>query len=114
MIAPPAALLILPEEAAAVHELATNSLTYGALWSPTGTLDIACSSEETDAVVVWTERGGPPVAEPAGVGGYGITQHVCSTGRFNRLQLVSRRRRRYAAYAKRSTDALTFTFSGIA
>jgi hypothetical protein len=25
-----------------VHELATNSLKYGALSSPTGTLDIAC------------------------------------------------------------------------
>lgn len=54
-----------------VHELATNSLKYGALSSPTGTLDIACLSEDADAVVVWTERGGPPVAEPAGVGGYG-------------------------------------------
>jgi two-component sensor histidine kinase len=54
-----------------VHELATNSLKYGALSSPTGTLDIACASEEADAVVVWTEHGGPPVVEPAAAGGYG-------------------------------------------
>jgi two-component sensor histidine kinase len=54
-----------------VHELATNSLKYGALSSPTGTLDISCAPHDTDVVVVWTERGGPPVAAPAGEGGYG-------------------------------------------
>jgi two-component sensor histidine kinase len=54
-----------------VHELATNSLKYGALSSPTGTLDISCAPHESEVVVVWTERGGPPVAAPAGEGGYG-------------------------------------------
>ena len=54
-----------------VHELATNSLKYGALSSPTGTLDIACPAHDTDVVVTWTERGGPAVASPAGEGGYG-------------------------------------------
>jgi two-component sensor histidine kinase len=54
-----------------VHELATNSLKYGALSSPTGTLDIACAAHDTEVLVVWTERGGPPVAAPAGEGGYG-------------------------------------------
>jgi two-component sensor histidine kinase len=54
-----------------VHELATNSLKYGALSSPTGTLDIACGAHDTEVVVVWTERGGPQVAAPAGEGGYG-------------------------------------------
>jgi two-component sensor histidine kinase len=54
-----------------VHELATNSLKYGALSSPTGTLDVSCTPHDTDVVVVWTERGGPPVAAPAGEGGYG-------------------------------------------
>jgi two-component sensor histidine kinase len=54
-----------------VHELATNSLKYGALSSPTGTLDISCAPHDTEVVVVWTERGGPPVAAPAGEGGYG-------------------------------------------
>jgi two-component sensor histidine kinase len=54
-----------------VHELATNSLKYGALSSSTGTLDISCAPHDTEVVVVWTERGGPPVAAPAGEGGYG-------------------------------------------
>jgi two-component sensor histidine kinase len=54
-----------------VHELATNSLKYGALSSPTGTLDIACAAHDTEVVLVWTERGGPPVAAPDGEGGYG-------------------------------------------
>jgi two-component sensor histidine kinase len=54
-----------------VHELATNSLKYGALSSPAGTLDISCAPHDTEVVVVWTERGGPPVAAPAGEGGYG-------------------------------------------
>lgn len=54
-----------------VHELATNSLKYGALSSTSGVLDISCAPDDTEVVVVWTERGGPPVAAPAGEGGYG-------------------------------------------
>ena len=56
-----------------VHELATNSLKYGALSTPTGTLDVACSRDDhgQDVIVVWTERGGPLVAAPTGSGGYG-------------------------------------------
>ena len=54
-----------------VHELATNSLKYGALSSPTGTLDIACNVHDAEVVVVWTERGGPAVDAPGGEGGYG-------------------------------------------
>jgi two-component sensor histidine kinase len=54
-----------------VHELATNSLKYGALSSPTGTLDISCDHHDTKVVVVWTERGGPPVSAPTDDGGYG-------------------------------------------
>jgi two-component sensor histidine kinase len=47
-----------------VHELATNSLKYGAFSSETGTIDISCLSEDPDVVLIWTERGGPPVVEP--------------------------------------------------
>jgi two-component sensor histidine kinase len=54
-----------------VHELATNSLKYGALSSLSGALDISCAPHDTEVVVVWTERGGPPVTAPAGDGGYG-------------------------------------------
>ncbi len=47
-----------------VHELATNSLKYGALSCDTGTLDLSGSSNEEDLELVWTERGGPQVEEP--------------------------------------------------
>ncbi|MDP1912686.1 sensor histidine kinase [Brevundimonas sp.] len=54
-----------------VHELATNSLKYGALSSETGTLDVSCSAHDTELVIAWTEQGGPPVKPPEGPGGYG-------------------------------------------
>ncbi|MBC7667145.1 MAG: histidine kinase [Gemmatimonadaceae bacterium] len=54
-----------------IHELATNSLKYGALSVGTGTLDVSCTAQEQDVVVVWTERGGPPVKAPDGTGGFG-------------------------------------------
>ena len=54
-----------------LHELATNSLKYGALSSETGTLDVSCSDSEDEIAMVWTERGGPPVSPPTGDGGYG-------------------------------------------
>jgi two-component sensor histidine kinase len=55
-----------------LHELATNSLKYGALSSPTGTLDVSCNPQhDNQVVIVWTERGGPPVITPSGQGGYG-------------------------------------------
>ncbi len=54
-----------------IHELATNSLKYGALSSPTGTLDVSCTVHEEEVVVIWTERGGPPVEAPIGSGGFG-------------------------------------------
>ncbi len=55
-----------------VHELATNSLKYGALSVDAGTLDLACTtSDEVEVVLVWTERGGPPVEAPAATAGFG-------------------------------------------
>ena len=54
-----------------VHELATNSLKYGALSTETGTLDVSCSAHDTELVIAWTEQGGPPVQPPSGAGGYG-------------------------------------------
>jgi two-component sensor histidine kinase len=54
-----------------VHELATNSLKYGALSVERGTLDVSCVSPDREIVIVWTERGGPPVAVPTGPPGYG-------------------------------------------
>jgi two-component sensor histidine kinase len=55
-----------------LHELATNSLKYGALSSATGTLDVSCaSSQDSEVVITWTERGGPAVVGPGGNDGYG-------------------------------------------
>ena len=54
-----------------VHELATNSLKYGALSVSTGTLDISCSAHNKDVTIVWTESGGPLVEAPTRAPGYG-------------------------------------------
>ncbi len=53
-----------------IHELATNSLKYGALSAESGTLDISGASTEEDVCLVWTERGGPSVSWD-GEEGYG-------------------------------------------
>lgn len=72
-----------------VHELATNSLKYGALSSETGTLDVSCATHPTEMHLVWTERGGPLVRAPEGAGGFGsklITRAVAAQlgGKINR------------------------------
>jgi len=54
-----------------VHELATNSLKYGALSVDTGTLDVSCTTQEAAVTVVWTESGGPKVTSPKAMAGYG-------------------------------------------
>ena len=54
-----------------VHELATNSLKYGALSVDTGTLDVSCSAHDEAVTIVWTESGGPKVRPPSGTPGYG-------------------------------------------
>ena len=54
-----------------VHELATNSLKYGALSVEQGTLDVSCSAQDEAVTIVWTESGGPKVQKRTGAGGYG-------------------------------------------
>jgi two-component sensor histidine kinase len=54
-----------------VHELATNSLKYGALSNETGTVDVSTQSSGDRLTVIWMERGGPPVEPPSGAGGFG-------------------------------------------
>jgi two-component sensor histidine kinase len=54
-----------------VHELATNSLKYGALSVDTGMLDVSCSAHDEASTLVWTETGGPTVKAPTGPAGYG-------------------------------------------
>jgi two-component sensor histidine kinase len=54
-----------------IHELATNSLKYGALSADTGTLDLSGSSDGQDLELNWTERGGPVIEQPTDRTGYG-------------------------------------------
>ena len=54
-----------------IHELATNSLKYGALSVDTGALDVSCSAHDEAVTVIWTETGGPKVSAPTGARGYG-------------------------------------------
>lgn len=61
-----------------VHELATNSVKYGALSSEKGTLEIICKTEGGDVVIVWNERGGPPTSKPTGQSGFGTKLVVSS------------------------------------
>jgi two-component sensor histidine kinase len=53
-----------------IHELATNSLKYGALSADSGMLDISGTSSESEICLAWTERGGPTVKPPKN-DGYG-------------------------------------------
>lgn len=53
-----------------LHELATNSLKYGALSVDTGLLDISGTLADDKVTVTWTERGGPVVTAPTD-GGFG-------------------------------------------
>ena len=52
----------------AIHELTTNAAKYGALSSPGGRVevvwDLRRSGDQRRLHLDWTERGGPPVAEP--------------------------------------------------
>jgi two-component sensor histidine kinase len=66
-----------------IHELATNSLKYGALSVPTGTLDVSCTAPSDEVVLLWTERGGPHVEAPAAAAGFGsklVTRSMSGLG----------------------------------
>jgi len=54
-----------------LHELATNSVKYGALSAATGTLDVACVVDGEELVLIWTEHGGPRITVPPETSGYG-------------------------------------------
>jgi len=54
-----------------MHELATNSVTYGALSAAAGTLDVSSTTRGDEITLVWLERGGPRLEEPEGLAGFG-------------------------------------------
>ena len=54
-----------------IHELATNSLKYGALSRLDGMLEIVGTAEDREVSIVWTEAGGPTITESRGQPGFG-------------------------------------------
>lgn len=54
-----------------IHELATNSMKYGALSDPVGTLDVTSTTEGESIDLTWIERGGPMVVAPRDQPGFG-------------------------------------------
>ncbi|MPZ10087.1 MAG: PAS domain S-box protein [Kiloniellaceae bacterium] len=54
-----------------LHEFATNAAKYGALSAAEGQVEIVCSQDDDNFVVVWTERGGPPVTQAVDGEGFG-------------------------------------------
>lgn len=54
-----------------VHELATNSLKYGALSAGAGLLDVSCDEKDDDLTLRWCERGGPEIADAPSQMGFG-------------------------------------------
>jgi PAS domain S-box-containing protein len=57
--------------ALACHEFATNAVKYGALSTPEGLVVIECRAEGDAFVLVWMERGGPPINPPPEREGFG-------------------------------------------
>jgi two-component sensor histidine kinase len=54
-----------------VHELATNSIKYGALSMPTGTIAVSGIDHDGSLSIIWLEQGGPTVTAPKGGAGFG-------------------------------------------
>jgi two-component sensor histidine kinase len=54
-----------------IHELATNSVKYGALSSSAGFLDISSSTEAGRIHLIWAETGGPPIVGHPELTGFG-------------------------------------------
>jgi PAS domain S-box-containing protein len=54
-----------------LHEFATNASKYGALSTPAGHVDIACSEGDGQFDLTWQERGGPRIEGPADSEGFG-------------------------------------------
>ena len=54
-----------------LHELATNSVKYGALSNSDGCLEINWHLDENTVLLRWTEKGGPPISKPPIHQGFG-------------------------------------------
>jgi two-component sensor histidine kinase len=54
-----------------LHEFATNAAKYGALSTSTGYIDIACSENDGQFALTWTELGGPQILHQTDSEGFG-------------------------------------------
>jgi PAS domain S-box-containing protein len=54
-----------------LHEFATNAAKYGALSTPMGQIDIACSENDGQFTLTWQERGGPRIDSHVDSEGFG-------------------------------------------
>lgn len=54
-----------------IHELATNSVKYGALSCPAGFLDVSSKADEDHICLIWAETGGPAITEKPVLKGFG-------------------------------------------
>lgn len=54
-----------------IHELATNSVKYGALSCASGLLDVSSTLEGDEICLIWAESGGPTIAEEPILKGFG-------------------------------------------
>jgi PAS domain S-box-containing protein len=65
-----------------LHEFATNAAKYGALSTPSGRINIACSEVDDLVSLTWTESGGPHIDKPPVGEGFGSQlAHTTITGR---------------------------------
>lgn len=63
-----------------LHELATNAAKYGALSTPSGTIEITCSEDQEQFILIWNERGGPPVDRPEDEGFGSLLGRIAAKG----------------------------------
>ncbi len=54
-----------------IHELATNSVKYGALSTALGSLDVTSHIDDKHICLIWAETGGPAVAKQSELTGFG-------------------------------------------
>jgi two-component sensor histidine kinase len=62
-----------------VHELATNSLKYGALSAESGRLQVSVVQSAQDLEIVWSETGGQASTAPSACGfGTRLVNSMCT------------------------------------